>query len=228
VSAETWEQLERPEPFIFSDGELSVMGRQPFGNLEHVAPEVLNAFTSHSKNRDTAGLIDYTKQAVFDAGVLLAELLLGTHPIDGYPAAFAPPAGSPAADATPAVRAYWPEELQVLAHHDLYPDDFLALVRRMLAFDPAARPSVGEVLGAVAVARGLCSEWVLFGLVEWAWGRDACLEEAVEVGAVRLFTYCTVRLPMPAQGIAVRNRTKLSLCGRRLRVRGVDRSIGVL
>ena len=90
--------------------------------------------------------IDFTKQAVFDAGVLLAEMLLGTHPIEGYPSSLAPPAGSPAADATPAVRAYGPEELQLPAHHDLYPDDFLALVRRMLAFDPAARPSVGEVL----------------------------------------------------------------------------------
>ena len=58
------------------------------------------------------------------------------------------PAG-PAADCEqhPVAKPYSTGDIAIPEHHlDSYPDAFLTMVRRMLAFDPSARPSVAIVL----------------------------------------------------------------------------------
>jgi serine/threonine protein kinase len=149
VTAETWAALERPEPFAITWGTLTTNGKQPFGSLARAAPEVQNAVSLASSQRRHDAVIDYTKQAVFDSGVLICEMMAGEHPLGDYPMSVAPHRASPDAARTPSVRPYGPEAIRIPVHHEAYPDAFLALLRRMVAFHPEDRPSVGEVLRAL-------------------------------------------------------------------------------
>jgi serine/threonine protein kinase len=146
VTEDTWRALDSPAPFAFTYGELSMLGKQPYGNVSHAAPELQNAIAIASAGRRTDMVIDYTKQAVFDAGVLICEMMAGVHPLGDYPTSVAPALDSPEREHTPAIRPYGPEALRLPAHVDGFPDAFLAMVRRMVLFNPADRPSVGEAL----------------------------------------------------------------------------------
>lgn len=61
-----------------------------WGNQAHLAPEVLNDFSSgkrKSQNDPSAVevVLDYTKQSVFELGTLDFEIVLGDTPVHGYP-----------------------------------------------------------------------------------------------------------------------------------------------
>jgi WD40 repeat protein len=149
VTAETWAALERPAPFALTWGALMTNGKQPYGNIAHVAPELQNAASIAGRSGRADVVLDYTKQAVFDTGIVICEMMAGVHPLGAYPTSVAPLPGSPDAARTPCVRPYGPEAILVPEHHEAYPDAFLALLRRMVAFRPEERPSVGEVLRAL-------------------------------------------------------------------------------
>lgn len=59
-------------------------GLSPGGNVQHLAPEVLNGVASAALC-DEEVIIPYAKQDVWAAGTLLYELALGRHPLPDYP-----------------------------------------------------------------------------------------------------------------------------------------------
>jgi hypothetical protein len=56
----------------------------PWGNSNHVAPELYAEFAL-AKAGGRAAVLDFSKQPVFELGVLAYEILCGAHPVDGYP-----------------------------------------------------------------------------------------------------------------------------------------------
>jgi hypothetical protein len=74
--------------FLQIDGELTLViarGEAVGGNPAHMAPEVLNALKALLQPRTASVIVDYTKQAVFETGVLLCELAVLKHAIPEYP-----------------------------------------------------------------------------------------------------------------------------------------------
>ena len=57
----------------------------PGGNRTHLAPEVQDAMRVFQSGTCHSTPVDFSGQAAFEAGVLLFELAVLTHPIPGYP-----------------------------------------------------------------------------------------------------------------------------------------------
>lgn len=131
-----------------------------FGNQAHLCPDVIRARSPGLPEDPAPTLgdkcIDYSHQAVFAAGMLLAELATGHTPLPDYPygqeycspsvtdaASLHPPTRSPyiAAD-----RIQFPE-----ATPNGYPSGFVDLIRSMLSCDHArTRPSLVKAWTAFA------------------------------------------------------------------------------
>jgi hypothetical protein len=111
----------------------------PWGNRNHVAPELLAEFAL-AKAEGRPASLRFDKQPVFELGVLAFEILGGLHPIDGYPhvavdwALAAPPSGG----------AYTIQDLPAV-----YPTTLKGLCRTMVAGDPHARPELAEAVDAL-------------------------------------------------------------------------------
>lgn len=109
-----------------------------YGNVVHRAPEVLQAIYAFQADRMLeSAVVDFGGQAVFEVGVLLWEMVVGFRPVARYPAD----------------RTYSPEDVcvvspsvQALLDAEGYPEEFVELVRRMVAFDAGKRPSLGAAL----------------------------------------------------------------------------------
>jgi serine/threonine protein kinase len=114
--------------------------------MGHVAPEVQNGIAVATRAGNGAAIIDYTKQPIFACGVLIGEMLRGRglHPLRDYGTSSSSDAAMRAA--YPNVQPYTAAAVAVPEHDPNYPDPFLRIVRRMMAFDPRERPSMGEVL----------------------------------------------------------------------------------
>jgi serine/threonine protein kinase len=78
-----------PYPITQTDGDWKVVinqGQSAGGNQAHMAPEVLNALRPLANPRTRSVIVDYSKQAVFETGVMLCELAVLKHAVPGYPA----------------------------------------------------------------------------------------------------------------------------------------------
>ena len=63
-----------------------VPGAAVTGNTEHTAPEVLAAARTLSRSgAGQAVAVPYGRQAVFAAGVVIGQIITGSHPVPGYP-----------------------------------------------------------------------------------------------------------------------------------------------
>ena len=113
------------------------------GNMSHTAPEVLNALAI-LRTGALSARVDYGGQATFELGLVLHEVALRKSPIPDYPMACKDETGSSVhysdaslcADVTDAT---------ALAEAG-YPEEFLPLIRRMVAFNPRDRPSLDSAL----------------------------------------------------------------------------------
>jgi serine/threonine protein kinase len=86
---------------------------QLWGNPAHAAPELQLELKRVGRVGGPARL-DYSKQPVFELGVLAYELCAGEHPVPGYPT----------------VLEYGPEELEEVPA--VYPGELAALCRSMV------------------------------------------------------------------------------------------------
>ncbi len=120
----------------------------PWGNNNHVAPELYAEFFL-AKADGRAAALDFSKQPVFELGVLAYEILGGAHPIDGYPhVAVASPISGAGAGAGVAGGSGL-TEYAVMDLPSVYPAALRDLCRRMVARDPRARPELAEAVGAL-------------------------------------------------------------------------------
>lgn len=126
--------------FAQEDGNrvLRVPEKFALGNPAHKAPEVLSALDAFRADPSPESIIvDYSGQAVFEVGVLLWEMAVGAHPVARYPTALTYTAED-VCEVSSGVQAQLEE--------GGYPPEFVRLVRRMVAFDAGARPSLADAL----------------------------------------------------------------------------------
>lgn len=109
--------------------------RSRAGNTGHRAPEVIVQFGRFNQAVPEGGVIvDFRGQAVFEMGVLLWELAVGRHPIQGYPLRLA---------YTPAnVCELGPDVLADLVSEGYPAEEFAGLVGQMVALEAGDRPSL--------------------------------------------------------------------------------------
>ena len=115
----------------------------------HLSPEALAA--KRQGQRGTV-VIDLSKQAPFDCGVCIAELMTGVHPIRGY--------GEEGVGETyDAARLTLPSDVELSSAG--YPELFIELLHRMLSCDAARRPDITKCAGVmrrILTSSGLVSE----------------------------------------------------------------------
>lgn len=116
-----------------------IRGMLPGGNKAHLAPEVLNMHHKFKRNPNHSGLLDYSKQATFAAGVLIHEIATGDHPLSDYPLGHT-------------VREYVTYSTDdVCALPTSYPNSFRSIVSDMVSYDPKKRLSIEEALNQLRV-----------------------------------------------------------------------------
>ena len=107
-------------------------GVQVGGNRAHLAPEVLSAAHKCRSNPSKPGVIDYSKQGSFAAGILVCEVATGDHPLPDYPLGYS----------QQGVIHYTPQDLSPLP--PLYPKSFRSIVGDLLQAEPDKRLSLSE------------------------------------------------------------------------------------
>lgn len=114
-------------------------GMLPGGNKAHLAPEVLNVHHKFKRNPNQTGLLDYSKQASFAAGILIHEMAMGEHPLAEYPLGFT-------------IREYVTYSTEdVCALPSTYPNSFRSIVSDMVNYDPRKRLPIEEALNQLRV-----------------------------------------------------------------------------
>jgi len=116
-----------------------------WGNQAHIAPELHSALghatlAQQSSPKTSCQLdieIDYSGQPVFELGVLAFEIVLGTTPIDDYPASVT--------DRTTGIVRYKDSEIARIPTDRLGVDQ-ASMLQRMVSCDPSRRPSLEAVL----------------------------------------------------------------------------------
>jgi len=117
-----------------------------WGNQAHIAPELHSALghATHAQSRSSPTTlrrleieIDYSRQPVFELGVLAFEIVLGTTPIDDYPASVT--------DRTTGTVRYNDSEIARIPT-DRLGVEHASMLRRMVSCDPSHRPSLEDVL----------------------------------------------------------------------------------
>jgi len=116
-----------------------------WGNQAHIAPELHSALNhailaQRSSPKASHRLeieIDFSGQPVFELGVLAFEIVLGTTPIDDYPASVT--------DRTTGAVRFQDSEIARIPTDRLGVDQ-ASMLRRMVSCDPSRRPSLEAVL----------------------------------------------------------------------------------
>ena len=114
-----------------------VLGPQ-WGNPQHIAPELHSALESAmGANRRQEVELDYSRQAVFELGVLGFEIVNGCHPVLEYP-------GSVTSRATRTVQ-YGDDDIAQISP-DRLGSEQASMLRRAVSCDPSRRPSLDELI----------------------------------------------------------------------------------
>ena len=118
-----------------------------WGNEAHIAPELHSLLGSTLRQRQTTTIkMDYSKQGVFELGVLGFEVLIGSGPIEGYPASCTDRDG---------VVHYSDDQIApIIDHQQANPHDQETaitreqeeMLRRAVSCDPSRRPSLDEMI----------------------------------------------------------------------------------
>lgn len=104
-------------------------GQAPFGNMVHISPEGLNAAAQNT----TASM---AKQPVFELGVLGFEIATNDHALADYPLPFM---------SAGLVQPYGDDSVADLSQFK-FTTSVASLLRRMVRFDPAARPALADTV----------------------------------------------------------------------------------
>lgn len=112
----------------------------PGGNPSHLSPEVHEALKTIKKGPTKVATVNYSKQHVFETGVLLWEILLGHHPIANY---------AHQTQGVGSLKAIQDDDICFLPDRRCledawYPHGLVALVRGMVAVDFHKRLTLSE------------------------------------------------------------------------------------
>ena len=109
-----------------------------WGNAAHIAPELHSALESAKKaNRRQEVELDYSRQSVFELGVLAFEIVNGCHPVEGYPF-------SVTSRSTGRIEYGDDDIAQISA--DRLGSEQASMLRRAVSCDASRRPSLDELI----------------------------------------------------------------------------------
>ena len=109
-----------------------------WGNASHIAPELHSALGSAMKaNRRQEVELDYSRQSVFELGVLGFEIVNGCHPVSGYPF-------SVTSRSTGRVQ-YGDDAIAQISPYRLG-EEQASMLRRAVSCDASRRPSLYELI----------------------------------------------------------------------------------
>jgi len=109
-----------------------------WGNVEHIAPEIHSALGSATRSRREVRVeLDYSRQSVFELGVLAFEIVNGCHPIEGYP-------GSVTSRSTGMIE-YGDDDIARISP-DRLGSEQASMLRRAVSCDASRRPSLDELI----------------------------------------------------------------------------------
>jgi len=114
----------------------AVLGPQ-WGNAAHIAPELHSALGSAKKARMEHKVeLDYSRQSVFELGVLGFEIVIGSHPVSGYPSSVTSRSG---------VVEYGDDAIAQISS-DRIGSEQASMLRRAVSCDASRRPSLDELI----------------------------------------------------------------------------------
>ena len=109
-----------------------------WGNPPHIAPELHSALGSASRaNRRQEVELDYSRQSVFELGVLGFEIVNGSHPVSGYPFSVT--------SRSTGVVAYRDGDIAQIAE-DRLGSEQAAMLKRAVSCEASRRPSLEELI----------------------------------------------------------------------------------
>ena len=109
-----------------------------WGNASHIAPELHSALGSAMMaNRRQEVELDYSRQSVFELGVLAFEIITGCHPIEGYPFSVTPRSTGRVQYGDDAIAQISPDRLG---------SEQASMLRRAVSCDASRRPSLNELI----------------------------------------------------------------------------------
>ena len=109
-----------------------------WGNPAHIAPELHSALGSAViANRRQEVELDYSRQAVFELGVLGFEIVNGCHPVSGYP-------GDVTSRSTG--RVQYGDDAIAQISPDRLGEEQASMLRRAVSCDASRRPSLEELI----------------------------------------------------------------------------------
>jgi len=108
-----------------------------WGNVEHIAPELHSALgTAMRANRRQEVELHYSRQSVFELGVLGFEIITGCHPVEGYPGRVTSPSG---------MIEYGDDAVAQISADQLGSEQ-ASMLRRAVSCDASRRPSLDELI----------------------------------------------------------------------------------
>ena len=114
-----------------------ILGPQ-WGNPSHIAPELQSALASAQRARGRQEVeLDYSRQSVFELGVLGFEIVNGSHPVSGYPFSVT--------SRSTGVVAYRDGDIAQIAE-DRLGSEQAAMLKRAVSCEASRRPSLEELI----------------------------------------------------------------------------------
>jgi len=109
-----------------------------WGNPAHIAPELHSALGSAMRaNRRQEVELDYSRQSVFELGVLAFEIVNGCHPVGRYPNSVTSLSGTV---------QYGDDDIAHISP-DRLGEEQASMLRRAVSCDASRRPSLDELIG---------------------------------------------------------------------------------
>jgi len=131
---------------IMNAGPGVVLG-PAWGNPSHIAPELHSALGSAMRtNRRQEVELDYSRQSVFELGVLGFEIVNGSHPVSGYPFSVT--------SRSTGVVEYGDDEIGEISAERLGSEQ-ASMLRRAVSCDARDRPSLDELIRCFDATREL-------------------------------------------------------------------------
>ena len=122
---------------ILNAGPGVILG-PPWGNQSHIAPELHSALGSAMRARSEVRVeLDYSRQSVFELGVLAFEIVNGCHPVEGYPF-------SVTSRSTGRIE-YGDDDIARISP-DRLGSEQASMLRRAVSCDASRRPSLDELI----------------------------------------------------------------------------------
>lgn len=109
-----------------------------WGNMAHIAPELhdsLNHALRAKKRHDVE--LDYSKQYIFELGIIAYEIILGDLPLENYPSAFT-------SKFSGELQPYSNRDLTKIGPHLGINDEIVQILQRAVAYNPDTRPELDE------------------------------------------------------------------------------------